>query len=176
MRALNAIAAACLIGWALPATSQAGEPAADPGTAAAAAHLPPLACDEPGPGYRPAVRPHRQVIRRHVRHHRRWLPPPPVAMLPPPLDYNPVLPSPWDSAYDRAMTLHFKSPYVSGFHYYETGLPPTPPVAGIHPYRIQAGGVAFQYDGLTGQYVRLAPADATPIVAMLPPLPAPPRW
>src|SRR5439155_26437276 len=102
MRALSAIAAAFLIGWVAPAPSHAGEPVADLGAAAALAPMPSVACDEPGPGYRPAARPKRHVVRRYVRHRRHWPPPPIVLLPPPPLHYNPVLPGPYDSAYDRA--------------------------------------------------------------------------
>jgi hypothetical protein len=167
MRALSAIAAGVLVGCAAAAPSQAANPA---GPALSST----IACDEPGPGYHPAVRPHRHVVvRRHVRHHRRWWPAPVVMVPPPPpplvFQYNAPIPSPWDSAYDRAMTVHYRSPAVTGVWGIEPGLPPTPPVWGT-PYTYAAGAAALQYDAMAGNYVALAQAD----IHRVPPPPIPP--
>ncbi len=166
MRSLSAIIAAFLIVCALPATSRAdGMP-----PQAAVAKPSAAACD--------CLRRHRVVrhVRYRVRHVRRRIPlgPPPPYW---PATYNPLLPSPWDSAYDRAMTLHFSSPPVSGEYLADPGYPPLPPVAGVAAYRIQANGGVYQYDGLTGQYVRLAQTDAQRTGLLAPPVapaPAPP--
>jgi hypothetical protein len=82
----------------------------------------------------------------------------PVAQLPPAY-YNPGLPSPYDTAYDRAMVLHFRGPIVSGHYNPEPGYAQTPPVAGIQRYRLQPGINVLQYDGLIGEYVQLAVND-----------------
>jgi len=89
----------------------------------------------------------------------------PIALLPQmpfaPLPvYNPLIPSPWDSAYDRVMTLHFRSPEVSGAYVGEPGYPHTPPVRGGQPYRVQSGTAVLQYDGMAGQYITLSQEDA----------------
>ena len=169
MRMFSAIGALILIACAAPATSRADGPAPGAGPAVA----PGCRC----PGVRHAMRPHRYV--RHVRHWRRGHPV--VALLPagPPPLYDPPIPDPWDPAYDRAMTLHFRSPEVSGTYTGEPGLPHTPPIHGIQSYRVQVGGGVLQYDGLTGQYIKLARADAArafPPVAGAAPVPpaAPP--
>jgi hypothetical protein len=95
-----------------------------------------------------------------------------VAAVPPP--YNPLLPHPLDTAYDRGMVLHLRHPAVSGFRVVEPGYPPTPPIAGVLPYRVPAYAGVYQYDGLTGQYVRLAQRDAVRSGVPIEPLPPPP--
>jgi hypothetical protein len=172
MRPFSAIGAAFLIACALPVTSRADNPPATTGSSAAMA-------TSAAPGCR-CPRPHR-VLRRHVRHHvRHWRHRrhQRVAVAPPP-PYNPLLPSQLDSAYDRAMTLHFRNKAVTGVRIAEPGYPPTPPVAGIMAYRVPAYGGVYQYDGLTGQYIALAVYDArrsgVPIVPMAPPPPPPVR-
>jgi hypothetical protein len=107
-------------------------------------------------------------VRYHAAHRRHWVP---VAVAPPP-PYDPPIPSPWNTAYDRAMTLHFRSPAVSGSYLLEPGFPPTPPVVGIQHYRVPAGPVVYQYDGVTGEYIQLAQRDAQ---LAFPPVPPPPR-
>src|SRR4029077_1747695 len=92
-------------------------------------------------------------------HARRRVHPVPVAFAPLP-PYDPPIPAVWDTAYDRAMTLHFRSPEVSGTWVDEPGFPHTPAVHGIQAYRVQVGGAVMQYDGLLGDYVPLAQADA----------------
>lgn len=147
MRPLGAIAALLLIAGMVPATSYAdGMPAAK------ATALPRCPC--------PPVRHVRHVRYRHhyVRHWRRPLVPlVAVAPLPP---YNAPIPWPWDTAYDRGMTLHFRSAAVSGTWTGEPGFPPTPPIVPVEWYREPAAdGAVLQYDGLTGEYIRLAAVD-----------------
>lgn len=162
MRGLSAIGAAFLIIGAWPAASRA-DVMPTPATAAAA----------PAPGChcpQPVRRVHRHV-RLHRRHYRHRKPHYAAMLAPPPATYyNTLIPSPYDTAYDRAMVLHFRSPPVSGEFFVDPGYPPTPPVLGVQPYRFPAYGGVYQYDGLTGQYILLAQADA---VRALPP-PAPP--
>ena len=165
MRTLCAIGVAFLIACAVPATGRA---------------------DAPGPGGAPAAKPaksepdvQRRAVRprRHVRHHVRYHVPPPLAAVPvTPVYYNPALPYPWDSAYERGMVLHFTSPPVSGLYRPEPGYPPTPPIVGWHYYRVQSGPVVYQYDGLIGEYVQLARNDPAHgfVVAAAPPAPPPP--
>ena len=146
MRPFSAMTAAFLFACAVPLPGRADGPPA-PAAASAQRAAPDCKC--------PQARP-----RRHVRHHvgqRRHRVPVPVAVAPP---YDPPIPSPWDSAYDRAMVLHFRSPAVSGYYRFEPGYPPTPPVFGIQHYRVPAGPVVFQYDGVTGEYIQLAQSDA----------------
>jgi hypothetical protein len=108
-----------------------------------------------------------------VRRHRRWHPPPVVYLPPPPppplVVYNPILPSPYNPAYDRVMVQHFQAPPVSGIYGIDSGLPPTPPVVGVLPYRVPAPGAVLQYDGLTGEYIPLAAPDAARVMAAAPP-------
>jgi hypothetical protein len=157
MRALHAVGAmtaAFLLACAVPAPGHADGP---PNPAGAVAQPTASGCDCPRVQHRHAWRPYRHA-RYYARHWRRgW--PAPIA-LGAPIDYDPPIPSPWDSAYDRAMVLHLRSPEVSGTYVGEPGLPHTPPVRGIQHYRVQAGGAVLQYDELTGQYIRLAQSDA----------------
>jgi hypothetical protein len=162
MRPFSAMTAAFLFVCAVPLPGHADGPPAPPAQQAA----PDCKC--------PQVQRHAWRPRHHLRYHawhRRHLVPIPVAVVPPP-PYDPPIPSPWDTAYDRAMTLHFRSPAVSGSYLLEPGYPPTPPVVGIQHYRVPAGGVVFQYDGVTGEYIRLAQRDAQ---FAFPPVPPPPR-
>ena len=168
MRLFSTIGALVLIACTAPAPSRAATPPAD---ASAAAEPSAPGCHCPQVQYRHARRPHRHV-RRHVRG--------PIALLPapPPPLYDPPIPSLWDPAYDRAMTLHFRSPEVSGTYTGEPGFPHTPPVHGIQSYRVQKGDAVLQYDGLTGQYIQLAQVDALrafpPAAAAAVPAPAVP--
>jgi len=91
---------------------------------------------------------HRSSGRRYVREYPEWAAVPNVA---PPDPYNPYLPGTYDTAYDRAMTLHFRSPAVTDTYVSERGWPPTPPINGLFPYRVRAWGGVYQYDGLIGQ-------------------------
>src|SRR5947207_11094483 len=138
MRGLSTISAAILIACAVPATSRADAPG--PRTAPTAeAASPGCRC----PGIRHVVRRHV----RHVRHFRRGRLPVAVALAPP-VPYDPPIPDPLDPAYDRAMTLHFRSPQVAGVYPGEPGFPPTPIVRGIFPYRVHAGGRVLHYDAI----------------------------
>ncbi|HLY46827.1 MAG TPA: hypothetical protein VKQ73_14690 [Stellaceae bacterium] len=156
MRLLSAIIAGGVIAFALPATSHADG-------------MPPTAAKPAPVANCPCLRPHRVV------HHWRHVARRPIGVPPPywPANYNPLLPSPLDSAYDRAMTLHFRSPPVSGEYPADPGYAPLPPVAGVAAYRVPAYAGVYQYDGLTGEYVRLAQWDAQR-TGMLPPPPPPP--
>ena len=168
MRLFSAIGAAFLIAGVAPATSHADTA---PAVAATASQPAAPGCHCPvkltmGLHHRHAGRyagrPHRHV-RFHAGYWRRWRPAR-IAVAPPPFYwppyYNPPIPSPEDSAYDRGMTLLFRSPAVSGFYIAEPGYPPTPPILGVQPYRFQAGGAVFQYDGITGECIMLSQYDA----------------
>lgn len=163
MRPFSAIAAALLLASMVPAASHAATPSAAAAVGQPAA--PNCGCAPPHRVW------HRRVVR-HVWRHRRPLHL--VAAPPPPPPYNPLLPSPLDSAYDRGMTLHFRAPPVSGIRLAEPGYPPTPPIAGVIPYRVPAYAGVYQYDGLTGSYVRLAQTDALRSGLLIPPPPPPP--
>ena len=123
MRALIVIGAAFVMACLVPTPSHADAPG--PRVAAA---KPDCKC--------PRVRPQRVV-----RHYRR-APKRVIAMLPRPVArvyYNTGIPSPWDSAYDRAMTLHFRSPFVTAIVDPEPGYPHTPPVRPVAWYRFGSG-------------------------------------
>lgn len=170
MRPLSAIAGLLLMAGMMPTASYAdGMPPAAPAATAA----PGCQC--------PAVRHVRHV--RHVRYRHRYvrrrLPLVPLVAVAP-LPYNAPIPWPWDTAYDRGMTLHFRSAAVSGTWTDEAGFPHTPPIVPVEWYRepAAAGGV-LQYDGLTGEYIRLAAIDAVHALPYAgpgaPPLPPVPR-
>jgi hypothetical protein len=80
-------------------------------------------------------------------------------------DYNPAIPSPYDSAYDRVVSDHFRNPRAAGF--YELGHS-KPVLPGSIPYRVRVGDSVLQYDGLMGRYVPLARTDAALIAAASP--------
>jgi len=103
------------------------------------------------------------AVRRHYA--------PPIALLPPPPPppYNAVIPSTWDSAYDRAMMLHYRDRAVTGVVIDETGYPHTPPVQRGWLYRVRSGPTVLQYDGMAGAYVPLAQADAARALASVGP-------
>jgi hypothetical protein len=154
MRPFSAMTAAFLLACAVPVPGHADGP---PAAASAVAQPAAPGCNCPRVQRHHAWRAHRYV--RHYARHWRHQWPAPIA-LGPPVIYDPPIPSPWDSAYDRAMVLHLRSPDVSGIYVAEPGFPPTPPVRGIQHYRVQAGGAVLQYDELTGQYIQLAQSDA----------------
>lgn len=112
------------------------------------------------PAYRSSVR------RVQVRGYREWRSVSPVALPEPPDPYNPWLPGTHDTAYDRAMALHFRSPAVTDTYRSERGEAPMPPIHGLYPYRVRAWGGVYQYDGLIGQYVALAQPDASRVAAV----------
>ena len=157
MRLIGALGAAVVLVCAAGATASADGP---PSGAYKAAHARARVCNCPALSYRWTERRHhyRQVQARQIRS---WTAVAPIE----PLDaYNPVLPSPYDTAYDRAMVLHFRSPAVTDTYIAEPGFPPTPPVAGAFPYRVRAWGAVYEYDGMIGQYVALAQSDARRIL------------
>jgi hypothetical protein len=154
MRAFHAIGAAFLMACVTPATSHAeattGTSAASPPAAAA--------CDCPGVQHRHAWRSHRHMRHhaRYWRHGRRG----PIALAPPPAYYDPPIPSPYDSAYDRVMTQHFRPPPVIVEYPVVRGYPVIPQIRGTQPYRFAAGGAVFEYDLMADGYVPLAQRDA----------------
>ena len=156
MRLSWTIGALVLIACTAPATSRAATP---PDTVAAPeAAAVGVGSDMPAPGCRcPRLHHHVWRAHRHVRHWRRVVRRLALVPLPP---YDPPIPAVWDTAYDRAMTLHFRSPEVSRTWVGEPGFAHTPPVHGIQAYRVQSGGAVVQYDGLIGEYVPLAQVDA----------------
>ena len=121
--------------------------------------LPIAACNCPRPVYRPYRRwhPRRSFA---ARQHRSWYAVDEFVPAAPANYYNPSLPSTLDTAYDRALTLHFRSPAVTDTNLAEPGWPPTPPVRGLFPYQARAWGATYRYDGLVGQYIRLSQPDA----------------
>jgi len=172
MRPLGAIIALLLMAGLMPSVSYADgmPPAAVAVKARAVKAEPSCPC--------PPVRHVRHFRYRHhhyVRHWRRARRLAPL-MVAAPLPYNAPIPWPWDTAYDRGMTLHFRSAAVSGTWTGEPGFPPTPPIVPVEWYREPAaGGAVYQYDGLTGEYVRLAAIDAARAFPPAPPRPpAPP--
>ena len=154
MRPFCAMTAAFLFACAVPVPGNADGP---PATARAVTQPAAPGCNCPRVQRHHVWRAHRHV--RHYAHHWRHQWPTPIARGLP-VFYDPPIPSPWDSAYDRAMVLHFRSPDVSGIYVAEPGFPPTPPVRGIQHYRVQAGGAVFEYDGMADGYVQLAQRDA----------------
>jgi hypothetical protein len=146
---------------------------------------------------------HRHKARVVVEH---WVPPVVVAVAPPPVpvprpDYGwqpvgsgwPGIP---ESAQDRLWTAYFRSPAATGYPVgnrpetvgevrYNPGagpVAPNPPPISPDRIRIAVAPALFQYDGATGEYVRLAVPDASLAAAtvaahsMPPPIPlVPPR-
>lgn len=156
MMRLAAIGGAFLIGCALTAPAEADVHAVGEKVTPAA------------PGCNCPLVVHRRVHAR-VRHHQ--IPPPAVAVREGPDYYNFLIPSPYDSAFDRVVVDHFRTPDVTGF---DEPWRPKPVWPGILPYRVQAGdGGVLQYDGLIGRYVPLAHEDAALVAAALPPPPPP---
>ena len=174
MRLLTTIGALVLFAVAAPAIGRAATPPDTAATPEAAAVG--VGSGMPAPGCRCPRIYHRHVWRRHWRgrfHVRRRVYPVAVAVAPLP-PYDPPIPAPWDTAYDRAMTLHFRSPVVSGTWTGEPGFAHTPAVFGIQAYRVPVGPAVMQYDGLIGDYVPLAQADARrafPLIVPVPPAP-----
>jgi len=91
---------------------------------------------------------------------------PPQAMVGTPgRDYNPVIPNPHDSAYDRLVSEHFRNRVPSGFHESADSKEIADSKSGIIPYRVVKAGRVLQYDGLLGRYVPLARGDGIPVAA-----------
>jgi hypothetical protein len=144
MRAIYAIGAGFLVACAMPATSRADAPggAALAQSATAACHCP---------------RPHRHV-RYHARYHRHRRPVA-VAVAPYWGPYNPPIPHPYDSAYDRVMKQYTLSREVGGEYLIEPPYLPTPPIPGLPHFRVAANGAVFEYDIMADAYVPLARSD-----------------
>jgi hypothetical protein len=140
------------------------------------AWTPPAGADAPGEKVKP-VAPgcncpvvHRRV---HARvRHRRFVPPPAIAVQEGPDLYNFLVPSPYDPAYDRVVVDHFRTPTVTG---YDEPWRPKPVWPGILPYRVTSPDGVDQYDGLIGHYVPLAHQDAVRVAAAALPPPSPPK-
>jgi hypothetical protein len=164
MRVLHAIgAAALLMACAIPATSHADGP-----TTGASAPQPDCRC----PGVQRHVwRPHRHV-RGYAWHRRHWRPAPfAVALWP---GYNPPIPSPYDSAYDRVHTQYMRAREWRGEYLIEPPYVPNPPLPGLPHFVAAAGGAVFEYDIIADGYVQLAQRDvprALPVAVPIAPLP-----
>ena len=149
MRAFHAIGAAVLMAWALPTAGHAN------GTAATRAVSQPAA-----PGcHCPRVQRHAWRARHHVRYSRGWRPVPVALVRPWPL-YNPPIPNPYDSAYDRVMRQYTLAREYGGEYLIEPPYVPRPPYPGLPHFRVAAGGAVFEYDLMAGGYVQLAQRDA----------------
>lgn len=147
MHAFRAMGAALLMAAALPATGQAdGMP---PG-ATATAPKPGCHCPPPHRAHHAARRHRAPVVALAKRY---WA------------SYDMRVPSPWDSGYDRAMVLNYRTPAVNGERLAEGGYPPTPPVAGA-PYFWRSGPVVYQYDGMADGWVPLSQHDAQRFAAL----------
>ena len=145
MRAFHAIGAAILMAWAVPTSGHAN------GTTPAS-----TAAQPAGPGC------HCPRLQRHVRYHarlkhRRPLPVIAVALWP---AYNPPIPDPFDSAYDRVMTQYTLARELDGEYLYEPPYVPHPPLPGLPHFRVAAGGAVFEYDLMAGGYVQIAQREA----------------
>lgn len=164
MRRLLIIAAAVLIGLALPAASRADG-------------MPKLQVKE-----RAKVKTVRHMRHRLVRRA------PAVFALPGPYDLHAEPPNPLDGAYQPAMMSYFRDPSITGYrpgsaagyvlagvvetvgstHYHRIGwggaqgpkLPPPPRIDNF-PFRKYPAPAVLEYDGLIGEYVPLSARDAT---------------
>jgi hypothetical protein len=165
MQAFRAIGAAFLMAWAMPATSHA-DGATATGTVSAA---PAPGCNCPALHHRHAWRAHRPG--RVYAWHRRW--PAPIALAPsrPWPAYNPPIPSPDDSAYDRVMTQYMRARERGGEYLVEPGYAPSPPLPGLPRFVVAAGGGVFEYDIMANGYVQLAQSDAQRALAVAAPPP-----
>jgi len=150
MRAFHAVGAALLMAWATPASVHAN------GTTPTGAVSQPQA-----PGcHCPRLQRH---ARYHVRYHARyWKHQRPVALVAvrPWPAYNPPIPSPDDSAYDRVMVQYMHAREWGGEYVYEPPYVPRPPLPGLPHFRVAADAAVFEYDVMAGGYVQLAQRDA----------------
>jgi hypothetical protein len=160
MRAFHAIGAAFLMAWMIPVAGHAdGTPAASTVSSA------------PGPGChcpRQAWRPHRH-LRYHARYWRHGRPVPTAVALWP--AYNPPLPSPYDSAYDRVHTQYMHAREWGGEYLIEPPYVPRPPLPGLPHFRVAASGAVYEYDIMADGYVQLAQRDAQRALASVAPTP-----
>ena len=163
MRAYHAIGAAFLMAWLMPAPSHAD---GTTGATVSSAAAPGCVCPR-------QVRraPHARLHARYWRHRR----PVRVAVIPPWPAYNPPIPSPWDSAYDRVHTQYFRAREWGGEYLIEPPYIPNPPVPGLPHFVAAAGGGVFEYDIIAGGYVQLAQRDARRALPVAVPVPPPPR-
>lgn len=164
MRAFHAIGAAFLMAWLMPAPSHAD------GTTGAS-----TVSSMPAPGcHCPRVQRHVWRARHHARYwrHRR---PIPIAMAPPWPAYNPPIPSPYDSAYDRVHTQYMHAREWGGEYLIEPPYVPRPPLPGLPRFVAAAGGAVFEYDIIADGYVQLAQRDARRALPVAVPVPPPPR-
>ena len=148
MRAFHAIGAAFLMASVIPAAGHAdGMPGAS--TVASA----------PGPGChcpRQVWRAHRQV-RYHARYWRRGRPV--RVAIAPWSGYNPPIPSPWDSAFDRVHTQYTRAREWRGEYLIEPPYVPNPPLPGLPHFVTAASGAVYEYDIMADGYVQLAQRD-----------------
>jgi len=160
MRALHAIGAALLMVGAVPAASLA-EGMTGTGTVAAAL----------APGCNCPPRHHRHAWRGgHGRFYASRRAGGASAPLPWPA-YNPPIPSPDDSAYDRVMVQYMHAREWGGEYGVEPGYLPSPPVPGLPRFVVGAGGGVFEYDVMANGYVQLAQRDAQRALAAVAPPP-----
>jgi hypothetical protein len=83
-----------------------------------------------------------------------------MASSPPWPAYNPPIPSPDDSAYDRVMTQYMHAREWGGEYLVEPDYAPQPPLPGLPRFVVAAAGAVFEYDIIAGGYVQLAQTDA----------------
>ena len=158
MRAFHAIGAAFLMGWAIPTASHAeGVP---PASTVAAPGAP--GCHCPGVAQR-------HLWRRHAWHRRHGPAPKILAAAWP--AYNPPIPSPDDSAYDRVMTQYMRAREWRGEYLIEPPYVPGPALPGLPHFRVAAGGAVYEYDIMADGYVQLAQRDAQRALAAVAPTP-----
>ncbi len=165
MRAFHAIGAAFLMAWLMPAPSHAD------GTTGAStvSSTPAPGCHCPRQVRRAG--PHARLHARYWRHRR----PVAIALLPPWPAYNPPIPSPYDSAYDRVHTQYMRAREFGGEYLIEPPYIPNPPLPGLPHFVAADGGRVFEYDLIAGGYVQLAQRDVPRALPVAVPLPPPPR-
>ncbi len=163
MRAFHAIGAAFLMAWVIPVAGHAdGTPAT--GTVSSA----------PGPGChcpRQVWRPHRH-LRYHARYWRRGRRVPIAVALWP--GYNPPIPSPYDSAYDRVHTQYTRAREWGGEYLIEPPYTPDPPLPGLPHFVAAASGAVYEYDIMADGYVQLAQRDVPRALPVAVPIAPPP--
>jgi hypothetical protein len=156
MRAFYAIGAAFLMAAAFPAASLA-----DSMPAASAAPAPGCHCS----------RPLRAAMGRHVWHRRHGRIPVAVPRPAPFPAYNPPIPHPYDSAYDRVMTQYMRARERRGEYLIEPPYVPWPPLPGLPHFRVAANGAVYEYDIMADGYVQLAQRDVPRALAAVAPTP-----
>jgi len=163
MRAFHAIGAAFLMAWLMPVAGHAdGMPATSTVSPA-----PGPVCHCP----RQVRRPHRHV-RYHARYWRHRRPVPIAAALWP--AYNPPIPSPYDSAFDRVHTQYTLAREIRGEYLIEPPYLSDPPLPGEPHFVVAAGPTVYEYDIMADGYVQLAAPDAARALPVSFPAPPPP--